>query len=186
MKALRHSIIIATVAGLTLGGTAQAQAPKTPQQIAMEASTDTARAKLAPLKWMLGEWSGPARGSNGGQSYSVTQHEKVIEAAGGTVLLIQGQGRMNGSVVFEAAGLISYDMGSHQYKWVSSGGNGYLGISDAQVKGDTLIWTTPGGSGSRTRYTIWKSAKGEWREIGETSRGNQTWTRTFEMTLVTK
>lgn len=173
-------------AGGLFSSQASAQRVKTPQEIAMDASTDTSRAKLAPLKWMLGEWSGPAGGTNGGQTYSVTQHEKVIEAAAGTVLMIQGRGVMNGQTAFEAAGMISYDMGSHQYKWISSGGNGYLGISEAQVKGDTLIWTTPGGGGSRTRYTIWKSAKGEWREIGEPSRDNQTWTRTFEMTLVTK
>lgn len=73
-------------------------------------------------------------------------------------------------------------MGSHQFEWVSSGGTGYLGISEAEVRGDTLVWFTPGGAGSRTRYTIWKSAQGEWREVGEVSRDNQSWTRLFEMT----
>lgn len=150
------------------------------------AAADSARARLAPLKWMIGEWTGPATGTNGGQSFAVMQHESVKEAASGTVLMIQGRGSMDGRTVFEAAGLISFDMASQQFKWISSGGTGYLGISEAQVKGDTLIWFTPSGGGSRTRYTIWKSAKGEWREIGEMSRDNQQWTRTFEMTLVTK
>ena len=150
------------------------------------AAEDTARAMLGPVKWMVGEWTGPASGTNGGQSYSVMQHEKVTSAASGTVLLIQGRGSQGDKTVFEAAGFLSYDMGTHAYKWVSSGGTGYVGISDAVVRGDTLVWTTPGGGGSRTRYLIWKSPKGEWREIGEISRDNVTWTRTFEMTLVTK
>lgn len=173
--------VILGTAVLTVSG-ASAQSPSAQ----MKAAEDTSRLKLAPLTWMVGEWTGPANGSSGGQTFSVMQHEKVVLAASGTVLLIQGQGTMNGNPVFQAAGLISFDMGSHQFKWVSSGGTGYLGISEAEVRGDTLVWFTPGAGGSRTRYTIWKSAKGEWREIGEMSRDNGSWTRTFEMTLVTK
>ncbi|MEO7360661.1 MAG: hypothetical protein ABI120_10045 [Gemmatimonadaceae bacterium] len=188
MKNFRNILAVAHLAcaASLMSSTALAQASKSPQQIAMAAATDSARARLAPLKWMVGEWTGPAGGSNGGQSFTVMQHEKVVEAASGTVLMIQGSGSMNGQVVFEAAGLLSYDMGSHQYKWISSGGTGYLGISEAVVKGDTLVWQMPGGGGTRTKYTIWRSAKGEWREIGESTADNLTWTRTFEMTLVTK
>ncbi|MBC8087235.1 MAG: hypothetical protein H7Z40_08200 [Phycisphaerae bacterium] len=152
----------------------------------MAAMTDTSRARLQPLKWLVGEWVGPATGSNGGQSFTVTQHEKVIEGANGTVLLIQGRGAMGERTVFEAAGLISYDVGSRQFKWVSSGGTGHLGVSQAQVRGDTLVWTAPSGPSSRTRYTIWRSPKGEWREVGEATQDDKTWTKTFDMTLVKK
>lgn len=153
---------------------------------AMQAAEDTARMKLAPLKWLAGEWTGPASGTNAGRSYSLTQTEKVVLAAKGTALLIQGQGVMDGKTVFEAAGFLSYDMGTHKYRWVSTGGSGYVGISDAEVRGDTLVWFTPGGAAGRTRYMIWRTPKGEWRETGEVSKDNSTWTRTFEMTLVTK
>lgn len=150
------------------------------------ALADTARLRLAPLKWLVGEWEGPATGTSAGRSFTVQQHETVIDAANGTVLLIQGRGKMEGQTVFEAAGLVSYDMGTRTFKWVSSGGTGYLGSSEAQVKGDTLIWFAPAGPKARTRYIIWKSAKGEWRETGETSEDNTNWVKTFDMTLVRK
>lgn len=172
-------------------GFAAALLPQTPlvAQTAfpeMAALADTSRARLQPLKWLVGEWVGSATGTNAGRSYTVTQHEKVIEAANGTVLLIQGRGTMGERTVFEAAGLVSFDIGSRQFKWVSSGGTGHLGVSQAQVKGDTLIWIAPSGPSSRTRYTIWPSVKGEWREVGDATQDDKTWTRVFDMTLVRK
>lgn len=182
MIVLLKQMVLTAVAGMLWSAPAVAQAT----QAQMKAAADTARLKLAPLTWMVGEWSGPASGSNGGQTFSLTQQETVVLAANGTVLMIRGEGLIGGKAVFQAAGLVAYDMGSRQFKWVSSGGTGYLGTSDAEVKGDTLVWYLVGAGGSRTRYTLWKSAQGEWREIGEVSRDNQSWTRTFEMTLVTK
>ena len=172
-------VMFGAVIAVTRAG---AQTP--PAQV--NSAESEARLKLQPRTWMVGEWTGPATVTNSGQSFTLTQHEKVVLAAKGTVLLIQGQGTINGTIGFEAAGLLSYDMGSRQFKWVSSGGSGYLGISEAEVKGGTLVWFLPGAGGSRTRYTIWKSPKGEWQEIGETSQDNRSWTRTFAMTLVTK
>ena len=166
-------------------------APTISAQRPSTAPADTAREKLHALKWLVGDWSGSAKVTTGGQQFAITQHEHVIEAASGTVLLIQGFGTMPDGTggerrVFESAGLLSFDMGSRQYKWVSSGGSGYVGISEAQVKGDTLVWFIPDAAGTRSRYTISPTIRGEWQEIGESSKDGVNWTRTFEMALVKK
>ena len=179
----RFSCRAAIHAAVLLSAAVGVAAPRLVHAQPATALADSARLRLAPLKWLVGEWEGPATGTNGGRSFTVQQHETVIDAANGTVLLIQGRGTMDGRTVFEAAGLVSFDMGSRTFKWVSSGGTGFLGSSEAQVKGDTLIWFTPSGPKSRTRYTIWQSAKGEWRETGETSEDNANWIKTFDMTL---
>ena len=180
---LRASRILLVVSALVAAPAVSAQRPST-------AIADSARQLLAPLTWMMGEWSGEAKVINGAQQFAMTQHESVVAAASGTVLLIQGRGTMPGAngvgvrTVFESAGLLSFDMASRQFKWVASGGTGYVGISDAQVTRDTLVWFTSDALGARVRYTISRGASGEWREIGETSNDGMTWRRTFEMTLV--
>ena len=185
-KAISTRSIMFYAVILTLGVTQQvsAQRPDT-------APADTARARLQPLKWMVGEWSGPAKVSSGGQQFAITQHEHVVDAASGTVLLIQGIGTMSDGAggerrVFESAGFLSFDMAGKQFKWVSSGGTGFVGISDPKVKGDTLVWFTPDASGARVRYTISRDKAGNWTEIGETLKDGSIWTRTFEMALVKK
>ncbi len=180
----QHCARLVLLVGALLG------VPAVSAQRPSSAMADSARQSLAPLKWMMGEWSGQATVTNGAQQFAITQHESVVDAASGTVLLIQGRGTIpvaNGvgvRTVFESAGLLSFDMASRQFKWVASGGTGYLGISDAQVRSDTLVWFTSDASGARVRYTICHSAAGEWHETGETSNDGLTWLRSFQMTLV--
>lgn len=152
------------------------------------AGGDTARARMAPLRWLVGEWSGPASVTSGGRSFTLTQRETVQEAASGTVLLVQGRGSMtlaNGTErnVFQAAGLLTYDVGAGKFTWVSSGGTGHLGVTEALVTGSSFVWSLARSEGKKTRYTISQTAAGEWYELGEESADGASWTKTFEMTL---
>lgn len=152
------------------------------------ATGDTARARMAPLKWLVGEWSGPATVTSGGRSFTLTQRETVHEAAMGTVLLVQGRGSMtlpNGTErnVFQAAGLLTFVVDSSRFTWVSSGGTGHLGVTEATVSGSGFVWNLPPRGGKRTRYTISQTPAGEWYELGEESADGTTWAKIFEMTL---
>jgi hypothetical protein len=149
---------------------------------------DSARARMAPLTWLVGEWVGPASVTNAGRTFTLTQRETVQLAANGTALLVQGRGSMslpNGSErnVFQAAGLLTYDVGASRFTWVSTGGTGHLGVTEPTVTGTSYVWSLTDGSGRRTRYTISQTAAGEWYEIGESSADGRTWEKTFEMTL---
>lgn len=152
------------------------------------AGGDTARARMAPLRWLVGEWAGPATITTGGRSFSLTQRETVLEAASGTVLIVQGRGEVslaNGTTrnVFQAAGLLTYDVGTGRFSWVSSGGTGHLGVTEALVTGSSFVWSLATRDGKNTRYTVSQTAAGEWYEIGEESADGSSWTKTFEMTL---
>ena len=85
--------------------------------------------------------------------------------------------------MFQAAGLLTYDAGKRQFTWVSSGGSGYLGITEASVNGSTFIWSMADRGNLRTRFTISQAGDGAWYELGEESTDGVTWTRTIEMRL---
>ncbi len=166
-------------------------APVLSAQPPANAGGDTARARMAPLRWLVGEWEGPATVTNSGRTFSLTQRESVQEAANGTVLLVQGRGSMtlpNGTErnVFQAAGLLTYEVDARKFTWISSGGTGHLGTTEAQVTGRGYIWKLVRPGGKRTRYTISQTANDEWREIGEETADGTNWTKTFEMTLKRK
>lgn len=175
-------VVVGLVAiGITLPPALSAQAPSM-------AGADTARARLAPLTWLVGEWSGPATITSGGRTFTLTQRETVQQAANGTVLMIRGRGSMKDAAgaereVFQAAGLLTYDVGAQRFTWVSSGGTGHLGVSAAAVTGSSFVWSMPDRGNIKTRYTISRTLEGEWYELGEESTDGATWTRTFEMTL---
>lgn len=179
---LSRLMIVVLVASSVTVRSAHAQRPPM-------ASSDTARTRMAPLKWLVGEWAGPATVTSGARKFTLTQRETVIEAANGTVLMIQGRGSVAGAnnterEVFQAAGLLTYDVGASRFTWVSSGGTGHLGVSEAMVNGSSFVWSMSDGSGKKSRFTISLTAAGEWYELGEESTDGATWTKTIEMRLV--
>jgi len=86
--------------------------------------------------------------------------------------------------VFQAAGLLTYDMVASRFTWVSSGGTGHLGVSEAVVNGSSFVWSMSDGKGKKSRFTISLTAAGEWYDIGEESTDDATWTKTIEMKMV--
>jgi len=78
---LSRSMIVVLVSSSVTVRNAHAQRPPM-------ASSDTARTRMAPLKWLVGEWAGPATVTSGARKFSLTQRETAIEAANGTVLMI--------------------------------------------------------------------------------------------------
>ena len=180
-RVICHLVGWCVAVGITQPHTLWAQAPSM-------AGSDTSRARLAPLTWLVGEWSGPATITSGGRTFALTQRETVQEAANGTVLMVRGRGSMTDATgvereVFQAAGLLSYDVGTQRFTWVSSGGSGHLGISAATVNGSSFVWSMPDRGTIKTRYTISRTPEGAWYELGEESTEGVTWTRTLEMTL---
>lgn len=182
---LARPVVRSAVAGLMLLAVfpqaLRAQAPST-------AGADTARARLAPLTWLVGEWSGPATVTSGGRTFTLTQRETVEAAANGTVLMIRGRGSMKDASavereVFQAAGLLTYDVGTQRFTWVSSGGSGYLGITEASVNGTSFVWKLADRGNVRSRFTITQTPEGAWYEVGEESTDGVVWTRTIEMRL---
>lgn len=165
---------------------------QTPEQRA--ATLRTAQEAMARFAWLEGEWEGPATAINGGRTFNLTQRESVQRAAMNTALIVQGRGSMKMApdqperLVFNAAGMLAYDGISGRFVFFSSSGSGQAQQFTAEPTGaDGFVWGYADGAGHRTRYTITRTARGEWHEIGETSTDDgKSWTRMFEMTLTRK
>jgi hypothetical protein len=157
--------------------------PQAPARIAR------AKAALAPLANLVGEWEGPANAMVGrGQSRTFTQHELVEWGSMGTAMIVRGTGRSTepanaGAIEFEATAIIwvNEETGAIQMRTHRDGRSVEL---DVEVRPDTIIWgfAVPGG---RIRYTIAFTAT-SWHEVGEFIRDGGQPIKTMEMRLARK
>jgi hypothetical protein len=145
-----------------------------------------ARAALAPLAKLVGEWEGDAKAMIGpGETITVRQREWVNYGAGSTVLIVRGQGTSldaatKGEIMYEAAAMIwSDDTG--KLKMRAHRAEGLSVEPDMELKPDTLIWgfAVPGG---RIRFTI-AYGNNEWHEVGHFIREGAPPITTVEMRL---
>jgi hypothetical protein len=173
-----------------IAGSALVQSPLA-AQMDPQAPARIARAKaaLAPLANLVGEWEGPANAMVGrGQSRTFTQHELVEWGSMGTAMLVRGTGRSTepanaGAIEFEATAIIwvNEETGAVQMRTHRDGRSVEL---DVEIRPDTIIWgfAVPGG---RIRYTIAFTAT-SWHEVGDFIRDGGQPIRTMEMRLARK
>jgi hypothetical protein len=151
----------------------------------------TQRSAIDKLAWLEGEWRGPAwRMMGPNERHTADQWEKIYRAAGGTVLVIQGIGRMTnagamtGNVAHDAFAVIYWDGQRNQYTLRSFVANGTTLEAKVEVGDRKVVWGFEHPQAGLTRYTITLTPAGEWREVGEASRDKgATWYQMMEMTL---
>lgn len=183
-------LLVALVAIVVTPSRSRAQGAD--ERAAMEAMKAAAERAMAPMRWLVGDWEGPATITIApGRTMTLTQRETVRAGAFDGALIIQGRGSMmaggSESTVFEAAGLLAYDAHSKRFLFASSSGSGAAGVHETTVEGTTLTWAYTMGPGTKTRYIISRTADDRWHEVGAVSRdGGATWTTNFEMTLQRK
>ncbi|QTN39723.1 hypothetical protein HZ996_11415 [Cryomorphaceae bacterium] len=120
------------------------------------------------LAWMVGDWNGSGWASQGpGSKVNFNQKEHIIWGAGETVLVIQGEGTdpESGETVFEAVGMIYYDIREQAYHMHSFTADQGGVIADFKVTGDRQAewgFDVPGGS---VIYRI-NATSGDWVEKG--------------------
>jgi hypothetical protein len=158
---------------------------------AQQSMATTQRAALDKLAWLEGEWRGPATMVIGpGERHSADQWEKIFRAAGGTVLVIQGIGKiseagpMHGNVIHDAFAVIYWDVERRQYTIKTFVANGNSLETKAEVGDGKVVWGFDHPQAGSMRYTITLTPSGDWREIGEMSRDKgATWMQFMEMNL---
>jgi hypothetical protein len=150
---------------------------------------DTDRAAIAEqqtamkrLSWMLGAWRGPGTGVNRAGPYQVTQTERIGTFLDGTLIVIEGKGFLpDGSVGFNALGVISYDPRTRGYK-LHSYALGQAGDFDLTPTDQGYVWEIPAGPNATIRYTA-MLRNGVWNELGDYVAAGQPPRRIFEMNL---
>lgn len=145
---------------------------------AMTAQRDAMRA-LAALD---GVWRGPGWSIDpSGERHTVTQTERIGSFLGGTVKVIEGRGyNADGTVAFNALGVISYDPATKAYN-LRTYAQGRTGDFVVTPGADGYVWEIPAGP-MTIRYTV-VIRDGAWREIGERIRPGSPPVQFFEMNL---
>jgi len=166
-----------TAVSMSLGSQALAQAPPSPA-VLIAAQRDAMR----PLAMMDGVWRGSAWTIlQSGEKHSITQTERIGPLLDGSIKVVEGRGyNADGSVGFNAFGVISYDPVSKAYT-LHSYAQGRSGDFPLTPNSDGYVWEIPAGQ-MKIRYTAVIKPDG-WREIGEYISPGKAPVQFFEMNL---
>jgi hypothetical protein len=152
--------------------------------LGQEAPPDAAahRAAIAKLDFMVGQWEGSGWDQRGPKRTEFTSKETVRPAAGGTLLLIEGNHKTTDGG-FDAFGLVAWNETSKAYEFRSYTSEACSGLNDFKVTGERRVeWSFAIPQG-RVRYTVDMGEADRWVEAGEFSRDGNEWRKFFEMTL---
>lgn len=155
---------------------AVAQAPDVGARIAAQ------REAMSRLSFLDGTWRGSAWALTPQGRHEIVQTERIGSFLDGSVKVIEGRGyEANGSVSFNALGVISYNPASRSFS-IQSWAMGQSGSFPMQVSENGYVWETPAGPGAVIRYTA--TVRGnQFHEVGERISGNAAPLRIFEMYL---
>lgn len=143
---------------------------------------DAQKAAMKRFEWMHGVWRGPGTGVNRSGPYSVTQTERIGPFLDGTVVVMEGKGyNPDGSVGFNAFGILSYDPATEAYT-LHSYALGQQGDFALTPTDTGYVWSIPAGPGATIRYTATFSG-GTWTEVGDYVASGSAPRRVFEMNL---
>lgn len=147
-----------------------------------EALLASQREAMAALAFMDGAWRGSAwMIVPGGEKLTFTQTERVGPFLDGAVKVIEGRGYdADGSVSFNALGVVSYDPGRKVYS-MRSYARGHMGDFELNLAKDGFTWEIAAGT-MTIRYTA-VIKDGTWHEIGERIVPGGDPIRFLEMTL---
>jgi hypothetical protein len=145
--------------------------------------TPALAAAMAKLDFMRGVWRGPATGTTEtGQTYRVTQTERMGPMLGGDIVVVEGRGyNDDGTTGFNAFGIVSWNPDTQKYE-IRSYAQGRAGTFEMTLTDDGYVWTIPAGPDSSIRFTAHVTAT-TWQEIGEYVPAGGPPIKTFEMNL---
>lgn len=147
-----------------------------------------AKAALAPLAKLVGQWEGEARVTlvPGAPAQTARQRYDITTESGGTVMRVKGVGRstdgtVKGNSVFEANATVWYDQQQDRLRMMARQAQGDSVEASIEVRRDTLIWALPV-QGGRIRFTIAYSNT-DWHEVGHFIRDGAPPFQAVEMRL---
>lgn len=176
MLRLTASVLLAAAPLTFFASPSSAQSPTVTELNAGQRDAMRAFARLD------GVWRGPAWSITPQGRHEIIQTERIGPFLGGTVRVIEGRGyNSDGSVGFNALGVISYDNQAARYT-LSSWAMGRHGVFPFTPTADGYTWETPAGPGAIIRYTATVRG-GVLREVGYRVAGNAPPVQIFEMNL---
>jgi hypothetical protein len=140
------------------------------------------RQAMLKLSYLVGEWRGSAwTVSPSGGKHTLTQTERVGPFLDGALMVVEGRGyEADGTVVFNALGIISYDPDQKTYA-MRSYAQGRAGDFPVTLTDNGFQWEIPAGP-MTIRYTAVIQGN-EWTETGDRIAPGKEPVRFFEMKL---
>jgi hypothetical protein len=140
------------------------------------------REAMARLSFLDGIWRGPAWAITPQGRQELTQTERSGSFLDGSVKVVEGRGyNADGSVGFNALGVISYDPQARTYA-MTSWAMGYMATFPLTVTANGFAWERPERPGVTIRYTA-TIENGTFREVGDRIVPGAEPVRIFEMNL---
>ncbi len=142
--------------------------------------------EMKKLEYFVGDWKGVAIVQTPNGPVTVNQSEHIEWKLDGVLLSIEGIGRENEKITFNAIALINFDPASQQFKFKSYLKEGYA--TDAYftvLEENKFEWGFDIPSGGKVKYVITLDpANKTWHELGHYSPTGETWMQSIEMNLV--
>lgn len=168
--------ITTTLAALILCTQLWAQAPD---------HSVTCKTEMKKLEYMVGDWKGEAIVQTRNGPITVNQTEHIEWKLDGVVLAIEGTGRQNDEITFNAFAIANFDPYTRQFKFRSYTKEGNATDAYFKVIGDNHFewgFDTPNGGKVKFEITL-DPQKKTWHEVGQYSADGNTWMKTIEMNL---
>lgn len=148
-------------------------------------------AAMKKLDFLVGKWRGKGWVMTyTGKRENFTIDETVESRVGGLVLVVEGLGKSKDAemgretITHNALGILSFEPQTGIYRWRAHTFYGNSLETVAEIGDKSFIWGFKHPQAGDTRYTVTINNKGNWLEIGESSRdGGKTWTKFLEMEL---
>jgi hypothetical protein len=161
-----------------------------PASVMAQGPASPHREEMKKLDFLIGEWKGEGWTEFvPGQRRTSPISETVQSKLGGTILLVEGLGKIKVPgkqeevVVHNALGVISYDLKAKLYRVRSYLADGRSVDAEAKFISSGFQWSFQAPQGMSVRYTVKLTDKGEWFEVGEMSQDGSNWRQFHEMTL---
>ena len=140
------------------------------------------REAMSRFAFLDGVWKGSAWTLlRSGEKHTITHTERVGPFLDGSIKVIEGRGyEADGSVSFNAMGIVSYDLETQSYS-MRSYAQGHVGDFVLTPTPDGFQWELQAGPMKMSYTAVIKD--GTWKEVGDRILPDQEPIRVFEMTL---
>ncbi len=148
--------------------------------------SETCKTEMKKLEYLAGDWKGEAIVQTRNGPINVNQTEHIEWRLDGVVLAIEGTGRQNNEIAFNAFAIANYDPNSKQFKFRSYTKEG--GSTDAYFKvlaENNFEWGFDTPNGGKVKFVITLDpTRKTWHEVGQYSADGNNWMKTIELNLV--
>lgn len=144
------------------------------------------KSEMKKLNYFVGDWKGSAIVQTPNGPLTLIQTENIQWALDGLVLSIEGTGRENDKITFNAMALVNFNPTTQEFQFRSYVKEGYATDAYFKVLNENQFqWGFDIPSGGKVKYVITLDpTKGTWYELGEYSPDGNKWMKSVEMNLV--